>query len=132
MSAIAFALCAGTAFLHARTSNSLDGSSACRPRHRGHANTRTTATLLVCTLYLTLSYRLFFPLRHYKEKRMRRRARPKQSDLFESPAEISVLLRPHMRAEVASLVCALLMEVASQEQSETTTQEGSKHEQDHA
>lgn len=54
MSEIAFALCTGAAFLHARTSNSLDGSSACRPRHRGHANTRTTATLLVCTLYLHL------------------------------------------------------------------------------
>jgi hypothetical protein len=63
---------------------------------------------------------------------MRGRARPKQSDLFESPAEICVLLPPHMRAEVVSLVCALLMEVASQEQSETTTQEESKHEQDHA
>jgi TATA-binding protein-associated factor Taf7 len=79
-----------------------------------------------------MSYRLFFPLRHYKEERMRRRARPKQSDLFESPAEISMLLPARMRAEVVSLICALLMEVASQEQFETITREGSKHEQDRA
>jgi hypothetical protein len=54
---------------------------------------------------------------------MRRKIRPKQFDLFQAPATTPPSSLPAVRTEVVALLCALLLEVMSQQQSQPITVE---------
>lgn len=55
---------------------------------------------------------------------MKRQARLKQRDLFESSTEPSMEIDQRLRAQVLGLLCALLLEVSAQEQLDHNTTEG--------
>lgn len=55
---------------------------------------------------------------------MKRRARLKQRDLFESSTELSGVMDQRLRAQVLDLLCALLLEVSAQEQRDHNTTKG--------
>ena len=54
---------------------------------------------------------------------MRRKIRPKQFDLFQVPATAPLSALPAVRTETVHLLCALLLEVMSQQQSQPITVE---------
>lgn len=55
---------------------------------------------------------------------MKRRVRVKQRDLFESSTELSGVMDQRLRAQVIELLCALLIEVSTQEQFDHNTTGG--------
>jgi hypothetical protein len=55
---------------------------------------------------------------------MKRRVRLKQRDLLESSTERSEVMDQQLRAQVLELLCALLLEVSTQEQLDHNTTEG--------
>ena len=55
---------------------------------------------------------------------MKRRVRVKERDLFESSTELSGVMDQRLRAQVLELLCALLIEVSTQEQLEHNTTGG--------
>jgi hypothetical protein len=75
-----------------------------------------------------MPYRCYFTVYRHEEQRMRRSIRSKQCDLFAVPATAPLSIAGTMRANLVSLLGALLLEVWSTQRPEVITAE---KEQDH-
>jgi hypothetical protein len=80
-----------------------------------------------------MAYRCCFAVYRHEEQRMKRPIGSEQSDLFFARATLPQSLPAVMRAELVSLLSALLLEVISPQQHIITARKEVDHEQqDHA